>query len=207
MGQAAFQTEQEQFWAGEFGNDYVARNKSAELLAANLHFFGTVAQSMAPITSVFEVGANIGMNMKALRQLLPGAALTGLEINRQACDELNKIDGVEAIHGSVLEFESDRQFDLVFAKGVLIHINPDHLAALYAKMVALSSRYVLVGEYYNPSPVSISYRGHADRLFKRDFAGEIMDAHGLRLVDYRFHYRRDPQFPQDDITWFLMEKC
>ena len=28
----------------------------------------------------------------------------------------------------------------------------------------------------------------------------------LQLVDYGFDYRRDPNFPQDDITWFLMEK-
>jgi hypothetical protein len=43
--------------------------------------------------------------------------------------------------------------------------------------------------------------------FKRDFAGEIMDRFpDLRLVDYGFVYHRDPQFPQDDFTWFLMEK-
>jgi len=52
-----------------------------------------------------------------------------------------------------------------------------------------------------------SYRGHTDRLFKRDFAGEIMDRHPkMELVDYGFAYRRDPNFPQDDITWFLMEE-
>ncbi len=28
----------------------------------------------------------------------------------------------------------------------------------------------------------------------------------MRLIDYGFIYRRDPSFPQDDITWFLMEK-
>ncbi|MFM6157881.1 MAG: pseudaminic acid biosynthesis-associated methylase, partial [Sphaerospermopsis kisseleviana] len=67
--------------------------------------------------------------------------------------------------------------------------------------------YLLIAEYYNPSPVAIPYRGHADRLFKRDFAGEVLDQHPeLRLVDYGFVYRRDPNFPQDDITWFLIEK-
>jgi len=28
----------------------------------------------------------------------------------------------------------------------------------------------------------------------------------LRLVDYGFAYHGDSNFPQDDITWFLMEK-
>jgi spore coat polysaccharide biosynthesis protein SpsF len=66
---------------------------------------------------------------------------------------------------------------------------------------------ILMGEYYNPSPTAIPYRGHADRLFKRDFAGELLDRFpDLRLIDYGFAYRRDPAFPQDDITWFLLEK-
>jgi len=59
--------------------------------------------------------------------------------------------------------------------------------------------------YYNPSPVSIDYRGEKDVLFKRDFAGEMLDSiDGLNLVDYGFVYRR-ANFPQDDISWFLME--
>jgi spore coat polysaccharide biosynthesis protein SpsF len=81
------------------------------------------------------------------------------------------------------------------------------LPAVYDKLVAATGRYLLVAEYYNPSPVAIPYRGHTDRLFKRDFAGEILDRHpNLRLVDYGFAYRRDPDFQQDDITWFLLEK-
>lgn len=28
----------------------------------------------------------------------------------------------------------------------------------------------------------------------------------LELIDYEFIYRHDPKFPDDDITWFLMEK-
>ena len=82
-------------------------------------------------------------------------------------------------------------------------VNPQ----VYDKLVAACGRYLMVAEYYNPAPVAIPYRGHSDRLFKRDFAGEIMDRHPqLQLVDYGFAYRRDPNFPQDDITWFLMEK-
>ena len=70
-----------------------------------------------------------------------------------------------------------------------------------------SNRYILIGEYYNPTPVTINYRGHDDRLFKRDFAGEMLDKHrNLKLVDYGFLYHRDNYFDQDDINWFLLEK-
>jgi spore coat polysaccharide biosynthesis protein SpsF len=54
--------------------------------------------------------------------------------------------------------------------------------------------------------VEIDYRGHSGKLFKRDFAGEMLDRFpDLKLVSYGFCYHRD-EFPQDDSTWFLMEK-
>jgi hypothetical protein len=53
----------------------------------------------------------------------------------------------------------------------------------------------------------VNYRGYQDKLFKRDFAGEMLDAFkDLKLLDYGFTYHRDNQFPQDDMTWFLLEK-
>jgi spore coat polysaccharide biosynthesis protein SpsF len=57
----------------------------------------------------------------------------------------------------------------------------------------------MVCESYHPTPTMVPYRGTSGTLFKRDFAGELMDAFGLALVDYRFVYRRD-RFPLDDCT-------
>lgn len=72
---------------------------------------------------------------------------------------------------------------------------------------AYVARYILIAEYYNPVPVEVSYRGNSGKLFKRDFAGEMLDRYSdLQLLDYGFSYRRDPQFPTDDINWFLLEK-
>ena len=71
-----------------------------------------------------------------------------------------------------------------------------------------SNRYILIVEYFNSTPVEIEYRGHKDKLFKRDFAGEMMNSfNNLKLLDYGFIYCRDPIFlPQDDMNWFLLEK-
>jgi spore coat polysaccharide biosynthesis protein SpsF len=81
------------------------------------------------------------------------------------------------------------------------------LPLVYDKLYHSSMKYILIAEYYNPLPVTISYRGHQDRLFKRDFAGEFLKKFpDTELIDYGFAYKRDPNFPQDDITWFLMEK-
>ena len=105
-----------------------------------------------------------------------------------------------------MEEINDAAVDLTFTAGVLIHINPEYLENVYDNLVNGSNRYVLVAEYYNPSPTKITYRGHEDRLFKRDFAGDLIDNYGLRLIDYGFVYKRDNWAPQDDITWFLLEK-
>ena len=148
------------------------------------------------------------MNLKALKLLHPAQDQYAIEINADAAHELTQtIPPVNVYQSSILDFNLQRTWDLALIKGVLIHINPEELPQVYDKLVAASDKYLLVAEYYNPSPVAIPYRGHTDRLFKRDFAGEIMDRHPqMELIDYGFSYRRDPVFPQDDITWFLMRK-
>jgi len=203
-----FKTEQEAFWAGAFGTEYIQRNQGDALLASNLDFFAKALRSARSVKTCIEFGANIGMNIKALKLLHPAQEQHGIEINADAARELAQvIPSSHVHHSSILDFNPQRTWDLVLIKGVLIHINPEALPQVYDKLVAASSRYLLLAEYYNPAPVAISYRGHTDRLFKRDFAGEIMDRHPqMQLVDYGFAYRRDPNFPQDDITWFLMEK-
>lgn len=205
---ATFKTEQEAFWAGEFGNDYIGRNVGSDLLASNLAFFSKALTRASGLGSCIEFGANVGMNLRALRHLFPRQEQFAVEINATAADELRTILPAEHVfHSSILEFAADRTWDLALIKGVLIHINPEFLPEVYARLHAAAGRYLLVCEYYNPTPVAIPYRGHADRLYKRDFAGELMDRYAdLKLIDYGFAYQRDVNFPQDDITWFLMEK-
>jgi len=203
-----FKTEQEAFWAGDFGTAYIQRNQGDKLLASNLDFFAKALRASRDIRSCIEFGANIGMNLKALKLLHPMQDQYGIEINADAASELALVIPQKNVyHSSILDFNPQQTWDLTLIKGVLIHINPDELPQVYDKLVAACGKYLLVAEYYNPSPVAIPYRGHIDRLFKRDFAGEIMNRHPqMELIDYGFSYRRDPSFPQDDITWFLMGK-
>lgn len=203
-----FKTEQEQFWAGKFGTDYILRNQGDALLASNLNFFCKALQQARHPASCIEFGASIGMNLKALKLLYPTQDQFGIEINPDAARKLGEsIPPAHVYQSSILDFSPKTTLDLVLIKGVLIHINPEFLPQVYEKLVETTKSYLLVAEYYNPTAVTIAYRGHLDRLYKRDFAGEIMDRHPqMKLVDYGFTYRRDPNFPQDDITWFLLEK-
>ena len=203
-----FNTEQENFWAGEFGRDYINRNKGAEFLASNINFFSKALSNINTPNSCIEFGANIGMNLKALKILFPKIEQYAIEINKTAIDSLEKvIPQNNIIHDSILNFQNTEKYDLCLIKGVLIHINPDSLPLVYKSLVESTKNYLLIAEYYNPTPIAIDYRGHQEKLFKRDFAGEIMDLFPeMKLFNYGFAYHRDKNFPQDDISWFLLKK-
>ena len=202
-----FRTSQEQFWAGEFGDEYSDRNQGENSVASNIALFSKVFAHTAPLRKVIEFGANIGLNLMAIRHLLPDTELSAIEINQGAVDKLKQITQIQIYHKSILDFRPDYKRDFVLIKGVLIHMNPDCLQQVYDLLYQTSDRYICIAEYYNPSPVEVMYRGHTGKLFKRDFASELMDKFtDLSLIDYGFIYHRDKNFPQDDITWFLFEK-
>jgi spore coat polysaccharide biosynthesis protein SpsF len=202
----AHKTEHESFWAGAFGDAYVDRQDSDYIVACNTALFARVLATTRTIGSVIEFGANVGQNLRGLKRLFPAAAMTGVEINRKAFARLAQIEGVTAVNQSILDYEPPSVFDLAFTKTLLIHIDPVQLPRAYDVIFKSSHRYIVLAEYYNPSPVSVPYRGHSERLFKRDFAGEMLDRYpSLELKDYGFAYRRD-KFFQDDVNWFLLEK-
>jgi pseudaminic acid biosynthesis-associated methylase len=208
MSEQRYPTEQESFWAGEFGDDYITRNQGKHLVAANIALFANILSHAGAIRSIIEFGANVGLNLAALAQLLPEVELAAIEINRKAVESLQRLGLVTVYPQSILEFCPGRTWDLTLIKGVLIHMSPDMLPKVYELLYHSSERYICLVEYYNPTPVSVPYRGHRNKLFKRDFAGEMLDRFSdLRLVKYGFSYHRDKNFPQDDSTWFLLEKA
>lgn len=207
----AYRTAQEEFWSGEFGEEYVDRNNNSSILASDIAFFTDVLSRTENVSSAIEFGANVGLNLKAMKTLLPALKCAAIEINHKAAEILRNdsffSDGIDVMEESILDYNAEKKYDFVLIKGVLIHINPNELDNVYNKLYESSNRYICIAEYYNPSPVTINYRGNEDRLFKRDFAGEFMDKFpDCKLIDYGFKYHRDNNFPVDDITWFLLEK-
>jgi pseudaminic acid biosynthesis-associated methylase len=204
-----YETEQEAFWAGDFGDEYVDRNSDPRLVARRVALFARILSRTRGISRVLEFGANIGRNVLAIRTLIPDVTFGAVEINRKAAEKLERIPNTRVYRGSILDFSPEEigKHELTLTSGVLIHIDPDRLAEVYSRLYECSTRYVLLVEYYNPTPLEVAYRGHAKRLFKRDFAGEMLDCYPLlELVDYGFQYHRDANFPADDCTWFLMKK-
>jgi pseudaminic acid biosynthesis-associated methylase len=202
-----YNTPQEALWAGEFGESYIARNSGLSSEPATLALFSRILGRTVGVQSVLELGCNVGLNLRALKLLLPSAYLQGVEINARAARQARVVKGADVWTGSILAYDPASPADLVFTMGVLIHISPPHLNAAYDVMYRASRNYLLVIEYYSPAPVEVPYRGRDGLLFKRDFAGDLMNRFpDLQLVDYGFVYRRDPVYPLDDLSWFLMRK-
>lgn len=205
-----YKTEQENFWAGDFGNNYIKRNNDASIMAGKLRLFSDIFKCCNRVKSVIEFGSNIGLNIHAIKLLMPHVELNAIEINKKACEELSKINGLTIFNDSIISIDLKQKFDFVFTSGVLIHINPEELHNVYKRMYECTNDngYIMVAEYYNPTPVSIDYRGEKDKLFKRDFAGELMDMYpNLELIDYGFTYHRAETGAEfDDTNWFLMRK-
>jgi len=94
-------------------------------------------------------------------------------------------------------------YEEILASYVAMHADISHRARDVGSKMEFC-----VAEYYSPTPVIVEYRGYSERLFKRDFAGEILDRFpDLKLVDYGSVYHRDTSFPIGEVTWFQMEKC
>lgn len=155
----------------------------------NPSFSEVLGNRIEKISSCIELGANVGLNLDALKVLSPDMETTGVEINRNAYLQL-VANGHQAINSPALDFNSwGIQYDLVLVNGVLIHQEPSHLTSWYKLISELTSSYVLIAESFNPTPTEIEYRGEMKRYFKRDFAKEfLLQNTNFRLINCFFAY-------------------
>ena len=201
------QDDQSSFWSGDFGDEYILRNTSKDESVVKMIMFGRMLKNANKVGSAVELGCNIGLNLEALKSLNDDVSLSGYEINRNAILKARDL-GIGSIQEANITrpIKIEAKFEMSFTVGVLIHIAPEQLTQVYENLYNLSSRYILICEYYNPTPVMVEYRDNKDKLFKRDFAGEMLDLYDLTLIDYGFFYNRDNQFKYGDFNWFLLER-
>ncbi|WP_282607902.1 pseudaminic acid biosynthesis-associated methylase [Pelagibius sp. Alg239-R121] len=207
------ENEQINLWRGDFGTEYNARNAATEERVRNRTRFwsqalDSIRKRYGDSKSILEVGANVGINLRALRNLCD-ADLVAVEPNDQARENLVS-DGVVpaektfAATGESLPFP-DNSFDLVFTSGVLVHVSPDNLAQVCSEMHRVSRRVVMCAESFSSYPETIVYRGHTDKLFKRDFGAFWMEQFpSLKLIDYGFAWK--PVTGLDNVTWWIFSK-
>lgn len=205
-------THQIKIWESEFGDDYTDRNViSLQYLSARIMLWSKMLSriQVENLDHILEVGANIGANLRALKNLVD-AQMYSVEPNKKS----NKIlveDNVvpkEHVHtGSIFDMSmfDDASMDLVFTSGVLIHVAPDDLKKATDEMMRVSKKYVACIEYFSHEIQEVNYRGQTSFLYKRDFGSFFLENYpDLRVVDYGFEWK--PMAGLDNITWFIFEK-
>ena len=204
-------TEQLTNWEGSFGDAYVERNApTPERVRARMRWLAGILECMRGDLpkSILEVGANIGLNLRALRHLTD-AELYAVEPNEKALsillrDAVLPADHIKRSQAAALDWPNDA-VDFVFCSGVLIHIHPDNLLAACREMHRVARRHLACSEYFSDRAEVVHYRGHDNMLFKRDFGSFWLDNFpDLRIVDYGFSWRRTTGL--DNPTWWLFEK-
>lgn len=195
-------------WAGQFGNEYVDRNPlTADFLGRTMKLWRDIlAKMQPPPATILEVGANVGVNLWALK-LLTNAMLEAIEPNEYAREKL--IAGVNphaVAEGYADEIPApDACADLVFTSGVLIHVDPDDIEKAMQEVVRVSKRYILAIEYFAHKEEEVIYRGNRGMLWRRDYGSMYLDLHPeLKVLGYGFAWRRMGY--ADNLNWWLFEK-
>ena len=205
-------TPQVEFWRGDFGNAYIDRNDASHAqLASRIPMWSEILKPLVGKMpgSILEVGCNLGINLRALRAI-SAAEFYAVEPNDKARsvlvgDSVVKEANLRGGMAQAIDFPSGVA-DLAFTSGVLIHIHPDHLLPACKEIHRCARRYVACVEYFSDKPEMIPYRGHDDRLFKRDFGSFWMDNFpDLTVLATGFAWKRTTGL--DNLTWWLFEKA
>lgn len=203
-------TAQEVLWRGKFGSDYALRNTDEDYLPAYRMLWARIILALGRIpNTILEVGANTGLNIKALSGLLEEAPpeFYAVEPNRRAREEL-ELTGLckRVIDGTAQKIDlTDGIADLAFTSGVLIHVPPHELLDACKEIHRCSSKWIVCIEYFNDTPVSIPYRYNTDALWKRDFGSFWMDNFpDLKCLNYGFIWKRETGL--DSMNWWIFSK-
>ena len=125
----SFNSEQEEFWAKAYADDYIKKNSSFDHALGAMGWTKMIGNVSAEISNYLECGCNIGRNLEQLKKVIPTAKPSVIEISKPAFDFVTSHYPIEhAFNGAILDSRlSLNYFELVFTMGVLIHINPDQL--------------------------------------------------------------------------------
>ena len=169
-------TEQEEFWAGTFGNEYTLRN-TGDWDAFYKETWGITRtelneqflSSLKKDALILEVGCNRGYQLNVLQEQ-GFTNLWGIDINKNALILARENKNLNIVEGSAFDLPfKDNFFDLVFTSGLLIHISPDDMPSVMNELYRVTKRFIWSFEYFSEDCVEIEYRGNKNQLWKNNF--------------------------------------
>ena len=212
-------TNQEEFWLGEFGQEYTNRNTpetqdewkkwyldnwGVSKNDMNDEFIGNLPKD----SKILEVGCNSGNQLIALQE--GGFTdIYGIELQAFAVEQAKKrTKNINILCGSGFDLPfKDSYFDIVCTNGVLIHISPDDLPKIMSEMYRVSKRYIWGFEYFAEEVTDINYRGNTGFLWKADFAALFMKQFpDLKLVKKQLYPYILEGMQSNSDCMYLLEK-
>lgn len=188
-------------WTGEVGRAYQERNPYEPRSA--VPYFERAAAGRN-ITSILEVGCNLGSKLGAWLTALPGVSISGVEPNAEAVAKAAAIPGVTSVvQGDAYKLPfADESFDLVFSSGVFMHIPSNRINEAAGEAVRVAKRYVLAIEHYSESEQEIqpAFRGVPHMWFSRDYQKLYSQFPSLTFL-YREPYRE--WYLTDTFVWLF----
>lgn len=213
------QTQQTNFWSGDFGKEYTDRNtlenfqKWDEWYINNfgisrLDMFEKMFEKIDKSAKILEVGCNTGQQLIAL-QKMGFENLYGIELQSYAVEKSKVISkGLNIIQGSAFDIPfKDNYFDLVMTNGVLIHISPDDINKAISEIVRCSSKYISGFEYYADESQEVKYRGNEGYLWKMNYSKQYQIVFpDLKVIkEIKYPYIINSELGNID-NFFLLEK-
>lgn len=209
-------TEQEKFWAGQFGKEYTDRNTRDPQVWESFYQenWGTTKKEinqkligeLPKDVKILEVGSNTGMQLRCLQEM-GFTNLYGVELQHYAVEKSKEYTkNINIIQGSGFDLPfKDNFFDVVCTNGVLIHIHPNDHKTIMSEMLRCSKTYIMGFEYYAPQLTEVNYRGNDGFLWKGDFAQLFMDNFN-NLEEVRRDFYKYRQNDNVDYAYLLKKK-
>ena len=192
------------YWSGPAGDAYTARNPvTTEAIELRRRLWAKIAPAAS--NTVLEVGANVGLHLRAIQALAPHVRLSAVEPNDSARNTLIA-DGIVPPERAYAHLaDVSETFDLVLTAGCLIHVPPDCLLDFCRAIHRCSHRWIVAIEYFSKEPREVIYRGESGKLWTRDYGAFWLDNFpDLKPVDNGFAWSRNSGL--DDLTWWLLSK-
>ena len=186
------------FWAGEFGDAYVSRNRFD--WRKRIPFWDRMVAKYG-FRSAYEIGCNVGYNLSAIKHSIYGynVQVSGEDVNEKAV-WIARTAGLDVLW--IKRNFVSASTELVFTSGVLIHVAPQDLKEFMQRIIDASCDYVLAIEYEAITEREIEYRGHKGKLWKRPY-GQLYEQMGLTLIETGKVGKEDGF---DDCTYWMLRK-
>jgi ubiquinone/menaquinone biosynthesis C-methylase UbiE len=159
-------------------NTYTDENQNSEQKELSKFIYHT--STILGAKKICEVGCNVGNNLSGVPE---NHDVYGIDMNEYALDQAKKRYPSFKFQSSSIDKipYDDSFFDVVFTRGVLIHIPQDNIHNALTEMLRISKKWVFNLEYFGDDGKMIDWKRGKDLLWYRNMK-EQWGKHDVEIV-------------------------